>query len=159
MKNDLDKTNLQVIGLGIISGMRATAAPAIVAHYLSKKNSSSLKKSKLGFIQSPVTAVLTKLFTAGELIVDKLPSTGNRIATSGLISRTISGAFVGAAVSAANKDNVVKGILIGGASALAATYATFFLRQYIDKNTSLKDPVTGALEDAVAIGAGVLLMR
>ncbi len=74
MKKKEQKTLLQVIGIGVISGMRATFAPAIAAHYLSRRHNAALSKSKLHFIQSPTTAIVTKLLSAAEITGDKLSS-------------------------------------------------------------------------------------
>ena len=149
---------LQIIGLGFISGMRTTFAPALTAHFFSKKPNAALAQSKLGFIQSPAAAIVTKLMAVAEIIGDKLPDTPDRTVAPQVMARVASGAFTGAVFSTANKDNVVKGILIGGATALAATFATFYARKYVSKNTFIKEPVTGAFEDAFAIESGILLL-
>src|SRR5438128_12692064 len=106
MKKSFDKTTKQALVLGLISGLRATIAPSIAAHYLSKQPNSTLGKSKLGFFQSPVTAVITKLLSAGEFTVDKLPGTPNRIIPPQVLARVASGALAGAIISTANKDDV-----------------------------------------------------
>lgn len=154
-----DKAIFQIIGLGIISGMRTTFAPAITSHYLSKESNTELSKSQLGFIQSPVAANVTKLLSAGEIIGDKLPNTPNRIVAPQVIARVVSGAFAGAVISTANRNSITKGVLIGGVTALAATFGTYYLRKFISESTFIKEPVTGVLEDVLAIGSGVLLMR
>lgn len=162
IKYSMKKNNnslLQIIGLGIISGMRATFAPAIAAHYLSKESNAALSTSKLHFIQTPTAAIITKLLCAAEIAGDKLPNTPDRIIAPQVIARVASGAFTGAVISAANKDSVATGILIGGAAALAATFGTYYLRKYIDKSTFIKEPLTGAFEDLFAIDMGVLIMK
>lgn len=154
-----DNSLLQIIGLGIISGMRATFAPAIAAHYLSKHPNAPLSKSKLRFIQSPATAIITKLLSIAEIAGDKLPNTPDRITSPEVMARVASGAFAGAIISTFNEDSITKGLLIGGASALAATYGTYYLRKYIDDATAIEEPLTGAIEDALAITGGILLMK
>ena len=149
---------LQIIGLGFISGMRATFAPALTAYFFSKKPNAALAKSKIGFIQSPAAAVVTKLLSAGEIVGDKLPNTPSRTIAPQVIARVASGAFTGAVFSTANRDHVVKGILIGGVTALAATFTTYHIRKYVSKTTFIKEPVTGAFEDAFAIETGILLL-
>lgn len=159
MKRRNEKKLIQTIGLGLISGMRTTFAPAIAAHYLSNQRNSELAKSKLGFIQSPAAAVVTKLLGVAEIIGDKLPNTPDRIVAPQIIARAVSGAFAGAIISAANKDNIAKGVLLGGATALAATFGAYCLRKYISKSGFIEEPVTGMFEDAFAIGIGALLMK
>ena len=159
MKKKTQKTLTQIIGFGIISGMRTTFASAIISHYLSKKQNDALSESKLAFMQSPVTAKVTKLISAAEIVVDKLPNTPNRIVAPQLIARVISGAFASAVICKANNNSIAKGILIGGATTFAATFGTFYLRKYVSKNTFIKEPVTGVVEDVTAIDLGRLLMK
>lgn len=159
MKKNEQTALVQIIGLGVISGMRTTFAPALLSHYLHKENSAALSKSKLSFMQSPVTSKITKLLSAGEIAGDKLPNTPNRTVASQVMARAASGAFAGAVICAANGNSMAKGVLIGGCTALAATFGTFYLRKFIAENTFIKEPVTGVVEDTIAIGAGVLLMK
>jgi uncharacterized membrane protein len=150
---------LQTVGLGAVAGMRATMAPMVASHYLSNHPNPALSHSSLRFIQLPVTAVITKLLSAAEIAGDKLPNTPNRIVPAQLLARMASGAFVGATIFKANKLSVIDGILLGGASALAATFASFYLRKYADKIPFVKDPVAGAVEDAVALGTGLSIIK
>ena len=158
MKKNKQTAWVQIIGLGVISGMRTTFAPALLSHYLSKEDNAALSKSKLSFMQSPVAAKITKVLSAGEIVGDKLPNTPNRIVAPQVMARAASGAFAGAVICAANGNSIAKGVLTGGCTALAATYGTFYLRKFIAENTFIKEPVTGIVEDAIAISTGVLLM-
>ena len=44
-------------------------------------------------------------------------------------------------------------------SAFASTYGSYYLRKSTVKKTKLFDPLIGAIEDALVIGAGVGLTR
>jgi uncharacterized membrane protein len=153
------KVALQAIGLGAVSGMRATIAPAVASHYLSMHPNPALSRTALRFVQSPVTAIVTKLLTAAEITGDKIPGGPNRIILPQLAARIVSGAFVGATIFKANRQSIVQGMLLGGASALAATFASYYLRKYIDKLPHVKDQVTGAFEDALALGSGIAILK
>lgn len=147
-------------GLGAIAGMRASVAPSVTSHFLSMHPSAALANSKLSFIQTSTAALVTKLLNAAEIIGDKLPATPNRTTLAQTLPRVTSGAFVGAVIFRANRESVLKGALIGGAAALAATYASFYARQYLDKIPYVKDPLVGILEDVLAIkGAASLLQE
>jgi uncharacterized membrane protein len=76
-----------------------------------------------------------------------------------LLARVASGAFVGATIFKANRQSVVNGILIGGASALAATFISFYARKYADKLSFVKDQFAGVVEDAVALGTGISIIK
>ena len=146
-------------GLGAIAGMRTTIAPAVVSHYLSKNPKSALAKSKLAFMQSPTAAVVTKALSLAEMTTDKLPGTSDRIILPQTLPRVLSGALVGAVIFQASKQKITNGILIGGAAALVATFASFYIRKYLSKVPYVKDPLLGAAEDYVAVSSGASLMK
>ncbi|TWR26448.1 DUF4126 family protein [Mucilaginibacter pallidiroseus] len=153
------KVLFQVIGLGAVAGMRASLATAITSNYLRNHPNPAISRSMFRFMQMPVTAVTTQLVSAAEISNDKMPGTPDRIEPSQVAARVLSGAFVGATIAKANRESILTGMLLGGASALAVTFGSFFLRQYVEENTHLTDPVAGAFEDAFAIGSGVSLMK
>lgn len=150
---------LQTIGLGAVAGMRATMAPAVASHYLSNHPNPALSRSALRFIQLPVTAIITKLLSVAELTGDKIPDGPDRIVLPQVLARVASGAFVGATIFKANRQSVLEGMLLGGVSALAATYATFYARKYADKLPFVKEPFSGVVEDAVALGTGISILK
>lgn len=61
MRSENSKPLIMVIGLGVIAGMRAAAAPAITGHILSNNPSKSFSKSPLGFMQSKGLAIALKI--------------------------------------------------------------------------------------------------
>lgn len=161
-KKDMKKANkklLKIIGLGIVAGMRATVSAAVISHFYSKKNKSSLTKSRLGFIQSPVAAVVTKVLTAAEIAGDKIPGGPDRIIAPQVIARVASGAFSAALLSVKKKDKMAEAMVIGGAAALAATYGFFFLRKYISEKFAVNNVAAGAVEDTIALGAAILIVK
>lgn len=149
----------KMIGFGIIAGMRATFAPLFLSDYFNEHSNSAISNSKLRFVQSPVAASVTKALGLLEIIGDKSPSSPNRTVAPQVLARVASGAFAGATIAKAHDQALVKGILIGGLSALAATYGVFYLRKYIDTLPKVKDLYVGAAEDAVALVSGALLMK
>lgn len=159
MKNATKTAIKQAIGLGAVAGLRATVAPAVTSHFLSKHPSYAVSSSKLSFIQSPVTAMITKFLSAAEISGDKLPNGPDRIVLPQIAARVASGALVGATVFTANRQSAVKGMLIGGASALAATFVSFYARKYLDKIPHVQDIFVAVAEDALAVGSGVTLIK
>lgn len=145
----------QVVGIGTLAGMRTSSAPVIASQILSHHHSKRLESSPLNFMQSKTVANVLTVLSVGELIVDKLPSTPNRTKPAGIIFRGLSGALAGASIYKASGNNVLTGTLIGAASAVASTYISLLLRKSIVKNTSIIDPIIGAIEDAMVVGAGV----
>lgn len=153
------KIIVRAIGLGAVAGMRATVAPTVLSYFLNKHPSKALAKSGLSFLQSPITGIVTKVLTAGEFLGDQLPNGPNRIIFPQVAARVASGALAGAGVFRANKAGVAKGLILGGASALAVTFGSYYLRKYIDKKFHAKDSVVGGLEDLLSLASGWALMR
>lgn len=149
----------QVLGVGALAGMRTASAPAITSHILSHHHSKRLENSPLNFMQSKMVANTLKLLALSEIVVDKLPSTPNRIKPAGMAFRCLSGALAGASISKATGGKMVAGALIGATSALASTYISFILRKTTVKGTGVIDPIIGAIEDALVIGAGIGLTQ
>ena len=157
MKSNTAKYILQSAALGLLAGLRTSAAPVALTHILSNRKSKSLSSSALSFLHSPTLATVMKVLSVSEIVVDKLPSTPNRIEPAGVAGRGISGALAGAVICKAAGGKALTGALIGGAAAIASTYAGYFLRRTIVKNTHIADPIIGGIEDVVTIGAGVAL--
>jgi uncharacterized membrane protein len=149
----------QVLSLGVLAGMRTASAPAITSHILSHHHSKRLEHTPLNFMQADITANALKLMAVGELIVDKLPTTPNRIEPAGIVFRCISGALAGASINKAANGNGVAGALLGASAALASSYLFYFLRKSTVKTTKLIDPLIGVIEDALVLGAGVSLIQ
>jgi uncharacterized membrane protein len=149
----------QVLGIGTLAGMRTSSAPAITSQILSHHHSKMLEHSPLNFMQSKAVANTLTFLTVGEVIMDKLPSTPNRIRPEGFVFRCLSGALAGASIYKATGGNVLVGTLLGSAAAAASTYLSFLARKTTVEKTKIFDPIIGAIEDALVVGAGVGLIQ
>jgi uncharacterized membrane protein len=154
----ISKPFWQVIGLGVLAGMRTTSAPVIVSHILSKHPSKQLAKSPLSFMQSGGTALGMKILAAGELVGDKLPKTPNRTSTIGVIGRCLSGSLAGATIYKASGNNALSGAILGSIVALGSTFGSYYLRKFIVDKTHVFDPYIGAIEDVLVTGGGAALI-
>ena len=148
-----------VIGLAAVAGSRSMMAPALLSHALKDRRSHQLKRSWLGWMQSPKTATVFKVLTFGELIGDKLPGAPDRIETPGLVGRALSGALVGTTLYVRQGRGAWAGAAWGVLGAVASSYACYYLRQQLDASTSIPDPVWGAVEDLGALVSGRRLLR
>lgn len=153
----ITKPHIQVIALGLLAGMRSMSAPAITSRILSRHHTKSIEKSPLRFMQSGITANILSAMAIGEFVGDKMPSAPNRIVPSALISRCISGALSGAGIYKARRGKWYTGALLGGATAIVATFGSYYLRKSLVKHAHLVDPVIGTIEDAIVLGAGLSL--
>jgi uncharacterized membrane protein len=145
----------QVVGLGLLAGMRTTSAPAIASHILSHHHSRRLAKSPLKFMQSDNVALALKVFAVGELIGDKMPNTPNRIKPAGVVFRCLAGSLAGASIYKATGNSILTGAVLGSVVALGSTFGSYFLRKDVVSKTHVLDPIIGAIEDALVVGAGV----
>jgi len=149
----------QVLGIGALAGMRSSAAPVIASQILSHHQNKRLGKSPLKFMQSGRVSKTLRAMAISEVIIDKLPSTPNRINVTGLIGRGLSGALAGASIYKAIGGNTAMGAALGGAAAIASSFGSFYLRRDAVKKTRIFDPIIGAIEDALVIGAGAALIK
>ncbi|WDF53642.1 DUF4126 family protein [Mucilaginibacter sp. KACC 22063] len=149
----ISKPFWQAISLGTLAGMRSMSAPAITSHILSHHHSKNLEGTPLNFIQSEKVATVLKVLAVSELLGDKIPSAPNRIKATALVSRCVAGALSGASIYKAAGENAITGGLLGGASAIASTFVSFFARKTTVKRSHLIDPVVGIIEDALVFGS------
>jgi len=155
MSLKISKPFWQVLGLGVLAGMRSMAAPAVASHLLSRRNSGHLAKSSLDFMQSEQTVVVLKILGVGELIADKLPFTPDRIRPLGVAARCLAGFLAGASICKASGKNSLAGALIGSAAAFGSSFGSYYLRKKATASLNLSNPIAGGLEDILVIVTGV----
>lgn len=144
-------------GMGAIAGMRTMAAPALLSEYLNSESARGLKNSKLSFVRNTMTSRVFEFLAAGEMAADKSDNAPARIEPMGLMGRILSGAFVGSVIYVYGKKSFLEGAIVGGVSAAASTFISYYSRKALDENTSISDKAIGAVEDAAVIGGSVAL--
>lgn len=147
----------QAFVLGVVSGMRAALGPALVSHKLSRRGSPDL--GRLNFMRSPKAAAALKAAAAGELVGDKLPATPARIEPGPLTGRAMSGALCGAALNRSSHQSVLSGAVVGALGAVAGAYAFYHLRRELTHKHGVPDVWVALAEDALALGAGVGVVK
>ncbi|MQA29608.1 MAG: DUF4126 family protein [Luteitalea sp.] len=148
---------LLIFLVGVVSGLRALTAPAVVA-WAAHLNWLNLHDSRLAFMGSTAAVVVFTLLALGELVADKLPSTPKRTQPPGLIGRISLGALSGAVVAVSASQSVALGAVVGAAGGIAGAFAGYQARTRLVRALKVPDPVIACVEDAVAIGAGLLLV-
>jgi uncharacterized membrane protein len=143
-------------GIGVIAGLRALTAPAVVAwaghlHWI------NLQGTHLAFMGSIVAVAIFTLAAIGEIVNDKLPKTPPRTALPSLIIRCVMGAFAAATLSAGIGGSLAIAALLGVVGALVGTFGGYYLRTGIVKALHSPDFVIALLEDAVAVCGGLYL--
>ena len=147
------------LGFAALAGMRSMSAPALLSHFLSRHPTRNLRFSPLRMLQKPLVASAFKLAAAGEMVMDKLPTTPDRTAPPVLLGRLLSGALVGATWYKARRGSSATGAVVGGLGAVLATFVSYGLRVGISRRAGLPVAAVGVGEDALVLGSGAALLR
>ena len=136
--------------IGAVCGLRAFMGPALTAGAANRR-ALNLRKTPLAWMATDRTALATVVLAAGELLADKLPFMPSRMRTPSRALRFISGAICAFAVSNGRKPNEkIMGAIVGGTAAVAAAYAGYQYRRYVNMPSLAK----ALIEDSLAVGAG-----
>lgn len=146
-----------VFAIGMIAGLRALTAPAVVcwAAHLGWIN---LQNSHLAWMGSTAAVAIFSILALAEIVNDKLPATGSRLAPPSLVIRSITGALAGTALAMAAGQSVLLGIVLGVLGALAGSFVGYYIRHGIVTGLKVPDFPIALLEDAIAIGCGLLIV-
>ena len=141
--------------IGCVCGLRSMTAPAVVA-WGACLGWLHLDGSPLAFLANQISLVVFSLFALGELIADKLPFIPRRTQAGPLIVRIIFGAGCGAALCFSGAAAGIVGAVLGGLGGVAGAFAGYHYRAGLSGKAP--DFVLGLVEDAVAVGGGMLLV-
>ena len=141
------------IGIGVVAGLRPMMALALVAWGLKRR---WIRPGRSPYSRIVYTRSLSRMSDCAisELIADKLPFTRSRLHALPLASRIASGAICGAAINGTAKKYPIEGAALGGLGAFAGAIAGYNVRQRF--NRGMPDFAVALLEDALALGGGVI---
>jgi uncharacterized membrane protein len=144
-------------GIGIVAGLRALLAPAIVA-WAAHLGWLNLHGSPLAFMGSTAAVAIFTVLAIGELVGDKMPQTPKRTALPSLLARLVTGGLCGAILCAAAGKALLAGALLGGTGGLIGAFAGYEIRKRLVNNLHIKDFFVAICEDLVAISLAYLLV-
>lgn len=144
-------------GIGIVAGLRALLAPAIVA-WAGHLGWLNLHGSPLAFMGSTAAVAIFTVLAIGELVGDKMPQTPKRTALPSLLARLVTGGLCGATLCAAAGKALLAGALLGGTGGLIGAFAGYEIRKRLVNNLHIKDFFVAICEDLVAISLAYLLV-
>src|SRR4051794_5873801 len=121
-------TPVLAVGIGVAAGLRAFAAPAVLA-WAAKRRWIRLGNSPFAKIISAKASKRTTHLAVSELIADKLPFTPSRLKAGPLASRVVSGAVCGATIYGVVEKPLLEGAVLGGVGAIAGAFAGHYGRQ------------------------------
>ncbi len=150
---------LSALLIGIVTGLRAMTAPAIVS-WAASLGMLPLAGTPLAFLGWRFTPWIVSLLAIGELITDQLPGTPSRKVPVQFGTRIIVGAFCGAAVGLSAGQpwpGLIAGLIAGLIGAVLGTYGGAAARAALARRFG-RDLPAALIEDLAAIALGVLAM-
>jgi uncharacterized membrane protein len=146
-----------MFAIGMIAGLRALTAPAVVcwAAHLGWLN---LQNSHLAWMGSTAAVAIFSILALAEIINDKLPATPSRLAPPSLAIRSVTGAFSACGLAFAAGQSWLVAIVLGVIGALAGSFVGYYVRHQIVVGLKIPDFPVALLEDAIAIGCGLLIV-
>jgi uncharacterized membrane protein len=156
MASENTKLMLRTAGLCALAGMRTMSGPALVSldRELVKRSSVASR-----FFNSGNVMLAMQALAVGEMVADKLPFMPKRTWLPSLITRASAGAIIGASIYSAEDEPTLNGAIIGGASAIAATYVSYNIRRTLTNTFHVPDFLVALLEDSIIISRGVKLLE
>jgi uncharacterized membrane protein len=141
--------------IGVIAGLRALTAPAVVAWgaYLGWIDVDG-KWSE--WVAHPITVTVLSIFLVVELVTDQLPKTPSRKTPPQFLSRLITGAFAGAVIGSVSHHTFI-GMGAGIIGAVLGTLGGAEARSRLVASNGGKDRPVAIGEDIVAVGGGFLV--
>jgi uncharacterized membrane protein len=129
---------LRSAAIGAISGSRSMLGPALA-------------------VPPGAGKVVASTLAVGEMAADKDPRMPDRTEPVPLTGRMISGAVAAAAL--ADRRHRLQAAAAGAAGAVIGTFAFYHLRQLMTTRLGMAGATAGFVEDALAVGSGMLLKR
>jgi uncharacterized membrane protein len=112
----------------------------------------------LSLIGSLPAVIILSLLAITELILDKLPNTGNRAAPPGLIARIVTGGFTGACVSLRGGQSAYLGAALAVIGGIVGCFGGYQARVRLVRFLRPPDFNVALLEDLVAIGGSLFIV-
>ena len=141
--------------IGVVAGLRAMMAPAVVS-WAARFGRLSLGSTSLAFLGYAYTPWIFGILAIGELITDQLPSTPSRTVPVQFGTRLLVGALCGAAIGA-SAGSLGAGAVAGVIGAVIGTLGGRAVRGRLAAAFGSDRPAA-ILEDVVAIGGAILIV-
>jgi uncharacterized membrane protein len=140
--------------IGVIAGLRALTAPAVVS-WGAFLGWIDVHGKWSEWIAHPITVTVLSIFLVIELVTDQLPKTPSRKTAPQFLTRLIMGAFAGAIIGSATYHTFI-GAGAGIIGAVLGTLAGAAARQRFASLRNGQDRPGAIIEDVVAVGGGFL---
>jgi uncharacterized membrane protein len=149
---------LFALGIGIVAGLRAMTAPAVVA-WAAHLGWLNLTGSYFAFMGSKWAVALFTIAALGEFVTDQLPKTPARTTAGPLAARIVMGALTGSCVAVSGGASLMVGALLGAIGGVIGAFAGYKARVGLVRSLGVPDFAIAIPEDLVAIGLALLMVR
>lgn len=146
---------LAALLIGVIAGLRALTAPAIVS-WAAALGWFALSQTPLAFMGFRWTPWIFSLLALLELVTDQLPSTPSRKVPPQFGARVVMGALAGGTLGASG-GQLVLGLAAGVIGAVIGTFGGAAARRRLALRFA-QDRPAAIIEDVVAIGGALLIV-
>jgi uncharacterized membrane protein len=146
---------LLALAVGVIAGLRALTAPAVVAWgaFLGWIGVAGRWSEWVGH---PITVTVLTILLLVELVTDQLPKTPSRTTPPQFITRLVMGAFAGAVIGSVSHHSFI-GLGAGVIGAVLGTLGGAQARSRLVAANGGRDRPVALAEDVVALGGGFLI--
>lgn len=141
--------------IGVIAGLRAMTAPAVVA-WAARLGWLPLAGFPLAWLGGVIPVLVLTALAALELFADQQPKTPSRKVPHQFGARVLTGAFSGAALLMPS-GHWLRGAVIGAVGAVIGTLGGAEARGRLAANFG-KDVPAAFIEDAIAVGGALLIV-
>ncbi|OBI80609.1 DUF4126 family protein [Mycobacterium sp. E740] len=141
--------------IGVIAGLRALTAPAIVA-WGAALGWIDVDNKWSEWMAHPITVTVLTIFLLIELVTDQLPKTPSRKTAPQFVTRLVMGAFAGAVIGSSH-FHTFSALGAGMIGAVLGTLAGAAARQRFADARGGQDRPGAILEDVIAVGGGFLV--
>jgi uncharacterized membrane protein len=148
--------------IGVVAGLRALTAPAVVA-WGAVLDWISLDGTWAQWMTHPITVTVLTILALGELVTDQLPSTPSRRVPMQFGARLLTGGFSGAVLATGAVLNPTTWVVVSaiGAALIGAVLGTLGgaeARTRLVAATGGRDLPVALVEDAIAIAGGFAIV-
>lgn len=148
---------LLTLGIGVVTGLRSGAGPAVVA-WAAHLGWINLSGSPLAWMGSTLAVVIFTILALFEFVADQLPSTPARTAPGGLGARIVMGLLCGACLGIAGGVSLWLGAIVAAIGAVAGAFGGYRARVGLVQALHAPDFAIAIPEDLIAIGLGLLIV-
>jgi uncharacterized membrane protein len=148
-------TYLIALFMGVVAGLRAMTAPAVVA-WAAQFGWLKLSGTWLAFMGSGWSVLIFTLLAVVEFVTDQLPATPSRKVPQQFAARLVTGALCGAAIGMPY-GYWLAGLVSGVMGAVIGTLGGATLRAKLAAKLGADAPAA-FIEDAVAVVAAIILV-